>query len=110
MNNIEQKIEAIFNKAFPEATLTPSVNQITLELNEPSLIGLSLRSADFKFAPEGDCMNVVLNAENNGVPILNTDGLADHIEIALDEEKLRIHDTSILSVADFKKVLRQNYC
>lgn len=110
MNNIEKKIETIFSKAFPEAALIPSVNHITLELNEPSQIGLSLRSADFEFAPEGGCMNVELKAENNGVPIQNVEGLADHIEIELAEEKLRIHDMSILSVSDLKRVLRQNYC
>ncbi|MDG3088315.1 hypothetical protein P7F88_20470 [Vibrio hannami] len=110
MNNVEKKIEAIFNKAFPGAAITPSVNHITLEVNEPNLIGLSVRSADFEFAPEGECMSISLSAENNGIPINDFEGLVENTEIELDEGKLRIHDMPILSVNDFKRVLRQNYC
>ncbi|WED20681.1 hypothetical protein L3Q72_08465 [Vibrio sp. JC009] len=110
MNNIEKKIEAIFNQAFPEAELNPSLNQIDLGLHEPKLIGLSVQSASFEFAPEGDCRRVHLQAEQNGVPLDIYDDLAEHTEIKLDEGKLRIHDMSIRSVADFKRVIRQNYC
>jgi hypothetical protein len=110
MHNVEKKLETIFQKAFPGAELTPQSMNITLNLQEPRLIGLSVQSAGFEFAPEGGCMRVLLNAENNGVPLKNLDNLADHIEVRLEEEKLKIHDVSILSVADFKRVIRENYC
>lgn len=110
MHNIEKKLETIFQKAFPGAELTPCNTNITLNLKEPSLIGLSVQSVGFEFAPQGECMRASLCAENNGVPVKNVDDLAEHIEIKLDEEKLRIHDMAILSLSDFKRVIKDHYC
>ncbi|WCE30859.1 hypothetical protein [Vibrio sp. SCSIO 43137] len=106
MKKLSETVNQILHKTEPESVRRLASNHLVAEYNEPKKIGLSIQSVGFELAASGECAVMTLEAENNGQPVMLADDFSRSVEIDYDSGKLRIHDISIASLRDFKKVIR----
>ncbi|WED23703.1 hypothetical protein L3Q72_20930 [Vibrio sp. JC009] len=109
MKTAKEILGDCLQKIFPESSIDTSETKLSVNIDEPRLIGVSVQSLDFDFY-DRELASVQVTAENNGHQLLFGEDFAAQVSFSMHEKLLRIADFPIYSLSDLKKVIRQQYC